>query len=68
MAYVYRPRCPNCGKYVKRDGTVCTHCGQQLGTPAPARRSSFSWFTSMSLTGKIIVIVVALVLIKIIFG
>ena len=67
MAYDARPRCPQCRHSVKRNGYVCKNCGYRLRKSAPTKRSSFSWFTDMSLTGKIIVIVVALVVIKFLF-
>jgi predicted amidophosphoribosyltransferase len=55
--------CPYCNKYVKENAVVCPSCGRRLD-----RGSAFSWFTNMSLTGKIIVVVVAVILLKIVFS
>jgi hypothetical protein len=34
--FLTRKKCPRCGKRVKKDGTVCLNCGNQLGSMVPA--------------------------------
>ncbi|WP_262315838.1 hypothetical protein [Lacticaseibacillus parakribbianus] len=65
-------RCPNprCKRYVKATATVCPSCGTRLRAP---RKASYrqpaptgNWFTNLSLTAKIAVVVGVLIVLRIV--